>query len=219
MLEVNSIYLSRNKKQILNNFNFKLKKKQVFLLVGENGSGKTSLLDLIVGLIEPDKGSIKINGINVSELGLLKRKIFTYIPHKNCLKENLSVNENLINWLKISGIKINDSVYQKKLEKLNIINLQDKIVKNLSHGQKKKVSLTKLVLSNSNLWVLDEPLNGLDNKTIIIVKNLMKNHLDKNGTIFFSSHVQINMKINKKIILKKIINKKQKTSLDNWKEL
>ena len=118
MLEVNSIYLCRNKKQILNNFNLKLKKKQVFLLVGENGSGKTSLMDSIAGLIEPDKGSIKINGINVSELGFSKRKLFTYIPHKNCLKENLSVNENLINWLKVSGIKINDNMYQKKIRKI-----------------------------------------------------------------------------------------------------
>ena len=98
MLEVNSIYLYRNKRQIFNNFTLNLKNKEIILITGDNGVGKTSLLDSISGLIEPQRGSVKINGFHVSELGERKKKSFLYLPHKNCLKENLTINENLESW-------------------------------------------------------------------------------------------------------------------------
>ena len=68
---------------------------KLYFLEGENGVGKTSLLNMISGLISPDKGSIKIYTKSIIELGNQKKQMFTYIPDKNCLKDNLSVNENL----------------------------------------------------------------------------------------------------------------------------
>ena len=73
MIEVNSIYLYRNKRQIFNNFTLNLKNKEIILITGDNGVGKTSLLDSISGLIEPQRGAVKINGFNVSELGERKK--------------------------------------------------------------------------------------------------------------------------------------------------
>ena len=89
MLEVNSIYLYRNRKQVFKDFSLNLKNSEIILLEGENGVGKTSLLNMISGLISPDKGFIKICEKSIIELGNQKKKIFTYIPDKNCLKENL----------------------------------------------------------------------------------------------------------------------------------
>ena len=105
ILEIKSIYLTRNRRLIFDNFNLKLKKSQIMILLGKNGSGKTSLLDLIVGLIKPQKGRIKINGIALEELGKLKKNLFTYLPHKDSLKENLTIKENLCIWLDLSNLK------------------------------------------------------------------------------------------------------------------
>ncbi len=216
MLEVSSIYLYRNRKQVFKNFNLNLKNSEIILLEGENGAGKTSLLNMISGLINPDKGFIKIYKKSIVELGNQKKKIFTYIPDKNCLKENLSVNENLKSWLNLSNLKVNDNKYQKALNTFSLNSIQESLVKSLSQGQKKKVALTKLLLSKSKLWLLDEPLNGIDTKTITILKKIMIQHVRKNGSILFSSHVKLDLKLTKRIILKKIVNKFNIDLLDQW---
>ena len=75
---------------------------------------------------------------------------------------------------------------------------------NLSHGQKKKVSLTKLLFSSAKLWILDEPLNGLDEKSIKVFKNICEKHTKTDGAILFTSHIDPKLKITKKITLQKI---------------
>ena len=216
MLEVNSIYLYRNRKQVFNNFSFNLNKSEIIQLEGENGVGKTSLLNMISGLISPDKGFIKICKKNIIELGKCRKKKFTYIPDKNCLKENFTVNDNLKSWLKLSNLETNYNTYQKALNTFSLNDIQGSLVKNLSQGQKKKVALTKLLFSESKLWLLDEPLNGIDTKTIITLKKVMIQHLKQNGSILFSSHVKSNMKLTRRIILKKIIKKLNIQLLDKW---
>ena len=216
MLEVNSIYLYRNRKQVFNNFSLNLNKSEIIQLEGENGVGKTSLLNMISGLISPDKGFIKICKKNIIELGKYRKKRFTYIPDRNCLKENLTVNENLKSWLKLSNLKTNNNTYQKALNTFSLNDIQGSLVKNLSQGQKKKVVLTKLLFSESKLWLLDEPLNGIDTKAISTLKKVMIQHLKQNGSILFSSHIKPNLKLTRRIILRKIIKKLNIQLLDKW---
>ena len=216
MLEVNSIYLYRNRKQVFNNFSLNLNKSEIIQLEGENGVGKTSLLNMISGLISPDKGFIKICKKNIIELGKCRKKKFTYIPDKNCLKESFTVNENLKSWLKLSNLETNYNTYQKALNTFSLNGIQESLVRNLSQGQKKKVALTKLLFSESKLWLLDEPLNGIDAKTIVILKKIMNQHIRRNGSILFSSHVKLNVKLTKRIILKKITNKFNFDLLNKW---
>ena len=132
------------------------------------------------------------------------------------MKENLSVNENLKSWLKLSNLKVNDNSYQKALNTFSLDSIQETLVKSLSHGQKKKVALTKLLFSKSKLWLLDEPLNGIDTKTITVLKKIMIQHIKKNGSILFSSHVKIDLKLTKRIILKKITDKLNYDLLNKW---
>ena len=174
---------------------------------------------MIAGLINPDKGIIKIYRKSIFELGEKRKKNFTYIPDKNCLKENLTVNENLKGWLQLSNLKINYSTYQRALNIFSLNDIQEFLIKNLSQGQKKKVALTKLLFSKSKLWLLDEPLNGIDTKTTAILKKIMTHHIKQNGSILFSSHVKSNLKLTKKIVLKKITKKLDIESLDKWENL
>ena len=220
MLEVKSIYLYRNKKQIFSDFSLFLKKKQIILLIGENGAGKSSLLDTIAGLIQPQSGSVKIEGRHVQEIGISKKETFTYIPHQSCLMENFTVLENLKIWIELNSLKIREEIINQKLKIFKLKNIKDQLVRNLSHGQKKKVSLSKLLFSNSKLWLLDEPLNGLDQNSHNIFKKILLRHQNNQGSILFSSHIDPKIKLTKKVILKKKINKKfMDKSFNQWNKL
>ena len=89
--------------------------------------------------------------------------------------ENFTVLENLKIWIELNSLKIKEEIIDQKLKIFKLKNIKDQLVRNLSHGQKKKVSLSKLLFSNTKLWLLDEPLNGLDqNSHNIFKKNIIK---------------------------------------------
>ena len=217
ILEIKSISLYRNKKQIFDNFNLNLKKNQTLILIGENGVGKTSLMDIVAGLIRPEKGNVKINGVSVDDIND-KSNYFTYLPHKDALKENLTVEENLRMWLDLNKKIISISEFNKKLKFFEIPEFKNQLIRNLSHGQRKKVSLTKFLFSEARLWLLDEPFNGIDKKTIQTLKKLLDNHI-KNGSTLLSSHIDSNMKFSRKIILKKNIVDFNRQNIDKWEKL
>ena len=203
MLEVISINLYRNKRLVLHNFNLKLAKSQIMILIGNNGVGKTSLFDLIVGILEPDKGYVKIKNIPIKKLEIKKKFIFTYLPHKDSLKSNLTVCENLRNWINISGLIYDQNSFEKKLEYFGLYEIREFLVEKLSQGQKKRVSLSKLLFSKSKLWLLDEPYNGLDKPSINQLNNLILSHSKSGGSTLLSNHMEIKIPRSKKIFLKK----------------
>ena len=145
MLEVISINLCRNKRLIFHNFNLKLKKSQTLILIGNNGVGKTSLFDLIVGILEPDHGYVKINNIPIKNIEVKKKFLFTYLPHKDSLKNNLTVFENLFNWINISGLKYDQSSMEKILKYFDLFEIKDFLVEKLSQGQKKESLTVKII--------------------------------------------------------------------------
>ena len=218
ILEINSIYLYRNKKQIFDNFNLKLKKKQILLLVGENGVGKSSLMDMIVGLIQPNSGSVFIKGLHTNEI-CDKKKFFTYLPHKDSLKDNLTVEQNLTLWLELSSECFNAKDLDKKLKFFGLLGLKKQLVKTLSHGQRKKVSLTKLLMTNTDLWLLDEPFNGLDKKSCDLLKILLTKKISGEGAVLLSSHIDPKIKEGKKVFLKKKIKNYNHRFFDTWEKL
>ena len=106
ILEIISINLSRNKKIIFKNFSLKIISGEIVTLIGRNGSGKTSLLEMIIGLLKPESGAIKINSINIEEIGERKRDQFIYIPYEDALKEDLTISENLQIWANLASINL-----------------------------------------------------------------------------------------------------------------
>jgi heme exporter protein A len=221
VLEILSISLSRNKRLIFEDFNLKLKKSQIMILIGDNGTGKTSLLDLVAGVIKPESGSIKINNLFLSQVGSNKRKFFTYLPHKDSLKDNLTIEENIMNWTNISGNKFEDQNFCKLLKYFNLLEIKDVLVSNLSQGQRKKVSLTKLLFSTNSLWLLDEPFNGLDKTSIRKTIRLIISHCKNGGSILLANHINLRIKNAKKIFLNRLkkISKKEKLDFDSWEKI
>ena len=134
--------------------------------------------------------------------------------------ENFTVLENLKIWIELNSLKIREEIIDQKLKIFKLKNIKDQLVRNLSHGQKKKVSLSKLLFSNTKLWLLDEPLNGLDQNSHNIFKKILLRHQNNQGSILFSSHIDPKIRLTKKIILKKKINKKfVERSFNQWNKL
>jgi heme exporter protein A len=185
LIEIENVSLLRNEKSVLKNISFEIKKSQALNLYGLNGSGKTSLLKIIIGMTEPTSGFIK----NVSgDEDLFKKTI--YIGHKYGIKGNLTVKENL-SYTLTDNSGNSQLIIKTVLETYKMTQHKSMLTKNLSHGQQKKVSLMKTLMTNSLLWVIDEPYSALDDESINIFNNTTKAYLEKGGTLIMTSHKEI----------------------------
>ena len=197
--EIKNISCIRSNKLLFKNLNFKLNNKELLVIKGANGSGKTTLLKILTGLLKPISGSIIVNK---KDMNLLKDeyfKYFEYIGHENAIKSALTVRENLSFYLKTKKDLIENN-FEKAIKVFNLKNLLDIKTENLSSGEKRRVSLSRLILSNSKMWFLDEPANGLDKVNTLNFFKILKQHLQSNGLAVVASHDDIKIK-NKSINL------------------
>ena len=216
-LEIKSISLKRNNKTLFSDINLKLRKSQILIIKGSNGSGKSSLLEVIVGILNATSGKVYLNG---SCEKMLYNRDYLYLAHNNYLKEELTVEENLMLWSKLCKKKLSVSNLLKKLEYFDLKSFFNESVKYLSLGQKRKVALSKLLLSQSNLWVLDEPTNGLDSVSEEKFISLVSRHKKNGGMAIITTHLRLKLDANILLDLNKQ-KKKIKTSLilDSWGNL
>jgi len=197
--EIKKISCIRGNKLLFKNLNFKLNNKELLVINGANGSGKTTLLKILCGLLKPISGSIIVNRKDTNFLKDEYFKYFEYIGHENAIKSALTVKENLNFYLKIKG-GLAKKNFEKAIKIFNLKNLLDIKIENLSSGEKRRVSLSRLILSNSKIWFLDEPTNGLDKINAINFFKILKQHLQFNGLAIIASHDEIKIK-NKNINL------------------
>ena len=197
--EIKNISCIRGNKLLFKNLNFKINNKELLVIKGANGSGKTTLLKILSGLLKPISGSIIINKKNINILKDEYFKYFEYIGHENAIKTALTVRENLNFYLKIKK-NLTTKNFEKAIKIFNLKNLLDIRIENLSSGEKRKVSLSRLILSKSKIWFLDEPTNGLDKINTLNFFKILKQHLQFNGLAIIASHDEIKIK-NKNINL------------------
>ena len=197
--EIKNISCIRGNKLLFKNLNFKINNKELLVIKGANGSGKTTLLKILSGLLKPISGSIIINKKNINILKDEYFKYFEYIGHENAIKTALTVRENLNFYLKIKR-NLTTKNFEKAIKIFNLKNLLDIKIENLSSGEKRRISLSRLILSNSKIWFLDEPTNGLDKINTVNFFKILKQHLQLNGLAIVASHDDIKIK-NKNINL------------------
>ena len=192
LLAVKNLSCERNYKLIFNNLSFKLEPGRIILVNGNNGSGKTSLLLCIAGVL-PYKGSVKIQKQYDDKIG--------YVGHKNALNEADTINDYLTHWKKIYDYKddfnyiINYFNFEKYLETP---------IRLLSFGQKKKLSFSRLQMIKSKVWLLDEPISGLDKKAKYLILNLIMEHVKYGGGVVATSHQNLKFSKVKNIMSIKI---------------
>ena len=204
--EIKNISCIRGNKLLFKNLNFKVFGRKILLIKGANGSGKTSLLKILCGLLKPTSGSIKFN-LNGKKIKSKEEYLIhvDYIGHENAIKGALTVKENLIFYYKLrwkdkdprsikSDLKQN---IQFVTEHFNLQNLLDIKVENLSSGEKRRVSLSKLYLGPviKSIWFLDEPTNNLDKKNSGIFLKMLKDHTAYHDRLtIMTSHDDIKIK-------------------------
>ena len=174
LIEAKNVSYKINDRNILNNISFVINFGELVKISGDNGSGKTTLLKIIIGLTKQTKGEL----INHNEDKVC------FLGHKNNLKNYLSIKENLM----IQGLKL-DSFNLDLLERFNLRRHIDNSVGTLSFGQQKKLSLMRVINSDKNILILDEPFVGLDQNSKEFLKNFMEAKVKENKTVIFTSHI------------------------------
>ena len=161
---------------VLDNLSFPASAGDLIWITGSNGSGKTSLLKSISGLIAADEGQIKWSQ---------KTSDIAYLGHSDSLKRNLTVCENLEFW---QAIYQSTTDLELAMKQVDVWRLRDLAAKKLSAGQSRRVALARLLLKNASLWLLDEPAAPLDLLGQKTLTDIISSHLSDNGIAIIATH-------------------------------
>lgn len=188
MLEVSNLACVRGDHQLFSGLNFKLSAGEIMQVEGENGSGKTSLLRTLCGLMMPAAGDICWRGENIREADEEYYAEMIYLGHLNAIKDELSALENLRISAGMDGLEVDEKQALQVLRRLGLKGREALPVKVLSQGQRRRVALSRLLVSDAALWILDEPLAALDVRAVDLMQELIAEHLAKNGMVIFTTH-------------------------------
>lgn len=185
MLHVDSLVVDYHDTPLLNGVTFSLVRGALLHLRGGNGQGKTTLLKLLAGLIKPTEGDIKWNDQPIHDDLPSYQQLICYVGHKMGLSPQLTVIENCLLDPHWQGEK---EALMAQLARFELTNIADKPCYQLSAGQRRRVALFRLAITNKPLWLLDEPLTALDNTAIVLLIESLKQHLNNNGLVVLTSH-------------------------------
>lgn len=193
MLRLKNLSKTYSKGQVkaVDNINLEVKPGEIFGFLGPNGAGKTTTIKMIVGLLKPDEGKVFIDGIDVWENPLEAKKKISYVPDTPEVYDKLKGIEYLNFIADIYGIP--KDIRQERIEKyLDIFELKNaigNIIGSYSHGMKQKLVLISALIHEPELFILDEPMVGLDPKSSFNLKEIMRQRCKEGKTVFFSTHV------------------------------
>jgi heme exporter protein A len=178
----------RGGREVFSDLSFEVQAGELLAVTGRNGSGKTSLLRLIAGLLAPAEGSLALAGGD-TELTLPEQA--HYLGHRDALKPALSVFENLKFWQDFLGGKPSDS--QQSLEAVGLAHAAHLPAAYLSAGQRRRLSLARLLAVRRPVWLLDEPTTALDTTGQDMIASLMRDHLASGGLIVAATHAPLGL--------------------------
>lgn len=191
VLEVIKLEKSYNGKKALDRVSFHVEEGEIVGYLGPNGAGKTTTLKIISGIIPKNGGKVKVMGKSLDEDPIAYKKEIGYVPETGDLYEYLTPLE----FLKIMGElhDMDERILERRIhEMLEIFGLKDVMntpMTDFSKGMKQKVVIIQAILHSPKLLLLDEPLNGLDASTALLVKKLLRELTDSGKSILFSSHI------------------------------
>jgi heme exporter protein A len=180
----------RGGRRLFDGLDFAVDPGGALLLHGPNGSGKTSLLRLLAGFLEPADGWLTWNGRAAAEDISAYQSRITYVGHLDAVKRALSVTENVAFW---AGLRGADPDPTAALDSLGIGHLATMPARILSAGQRRRMGLVRLAVAPTPLWLLDEPTVTLDTASIALVEGLIAEHRERGGMVVVATHVGLTL--------------------------
>jgi len=193
MLQGSSLACVRGDRRLFKDVNFSLEAGGLMQVRGPNGSGKTSLLRMLCGLSNPALGEISWCGTSIRALGGDYFATMTYMGHLSGTKDDLTVIENLCISSALAGIEVSESQAYEALKHMGLGGRETLPVKVLSQGQRRRVALARLLVCQTKLWILDEPLAALDVSAVKLMQCLLEKHLEQGGMVVMTTHQEIDI--------------------------
>lgn len=191
LLRASGLECVRGGRRLFSGISFDLTGGALLQVRGANGSGKTSLLRIVCGLLPPDGGELSWNAHAVRELGEEYRANLAYIGHLNSIKEELDPAENLRYAASIAGLSATTAEIDDALRSFGLAGARLPC-RLLSQGQKRRAALARLKLSGARpLWVLDEPFSALDAGGVAATRSLVEAQLAAGGAVIFTTHQEV----------------------------
>ncbi|MEL4376470.1 heme ABC exporter ATP-binding protein CcmA [Brucella cytisi] len=187
-LEAENLAGERGGETIFAGLSFALSEGEALVVTGPNGSGKSTLLRIICGLLLPEAGKVELREDSTV---LPVRAACHYLGHQNAMKPALSVRENLSFWQKFNGAA--QTEIDEALEAVDLPGVEHLPFGYLSTGQKRRVSIAKLLVSHRPLWIVDEPTAGLDKASEARFAELMRGHMRDGGMIVAATHIPLGL--------------------------
>lgn len=192
MIEIKNVSKSYNgKTNAVDKISMDIRNGEIFGFLGPNGAGKTTTIKMITGILSADEGQILVNGFDIAKSPLDAKKSFGFVPDD----PNIFPRLKGIEYLQFMGdlYSIPSDVRKERIKALSAkfeleTALGDKI-QSFSHGMRQKLIIIGALLHNPDVWILDEPMTGLDPKSSYQLKEMMRSHADQGKTVFFSTHV------------------------------
>jgi heme exporter protein A len=193
LLSVHDLACERSERLLFKRMSFSLARGQLLLVQGGNGQGKTSLLRLLTGLSRPDAGEVRWRGEPITRCREAYYQEMAYLGHANGIKDELNPVENLRFHDGLHGRAFASDHAVATLKRLGLSRCLDLPCRALSFGQRRRVALSALLLANASLWILDEPLTGLDTHAVALVEGLIRDHLHAGGLVVATTHQAMNL--------------------------
>lgn len=188
----------------VDNLNLTVKDGEIVGFIGPNGAGKSTTLKMLTGILKPDCGSIHINEFDIRKNALEAKQCIGYIADSPDMFLRLKGIEflNLISDIYKVPLEARKERIASFAARFDLMDVLDKPMQSYSHGMRQKMMVTAALVHNPSVWILDEPLTGLDPKSAYELKSMMREHADAGNSVLFSTHVlEVAEKLCDKVII------------------
>lgn len=193
VLSAEGLACERSEHTLFHGLGFELDSGEALLVRGGNGRGKTSLLRILCGLSQPAAGAVHWRGEPLARVHEQYGREMAYVGHVNGIKDDLTPLENLRLAADLGGRTLDEDAAVAALEQLGLGRCLDLPARVLSFGQRRRVALAGLVTAGALLWILDEPLTGLDVHGVALVEGLIRDHVLAGGMVIMTTHQPLSL--------------------------
>jgi heme exporter protein A len=191
VLEASNLECMRGSRRLFTDLAFRVEAGGSLLVQGANGSGKTSLLRTLAGLTPPATGEVRWNGCRIELLGNEYRRALLYCGHASALKDDLCALDNVMASTALAGRPVALQAAREALRQVGLKGRENLPVRVLSQGQKRRAGLARLLVDDSALWILDEPLTALDAGAVHWLAAVIDRHQARGGMVVLTSHQDV----------------------------